>query len=70
MGAIFPLHWLRDMKETIEFHRNALGFEMGMIFPAADNPDEPFGIRDFTVEDINGHQPAFCKRLQGRLEGK
>ncbi len=120
MGVISPLLSVRNMRDTIEFYRNSLGFEMDMAFPDADNPqyasltkdemslmfdlaenigigsdeklgvgvnlylnidtdideyydelkrknvriaveikDEPFGIRDFTVEDVNGYKLTF-----------
>ena len=122
MGYISPTLAVRNMKEAISFYRNALGFEMGMAFPDADNPeyadlskdgmvlmfipaenvgigndeklgvgvnlymeidgdidqyydglknrgvqiavdikDEPFGIRDFTVEDVDGYKLTFNK---------
>ena len=120
MGYISPTLAVRNMKETIEFYKNSLGFKLGMCFPDADNPeyadlskdgmalmfipaqnlgigdkeklgvgvnlymqidgdideyyhelkkkgvkiavdikDEPYGIRDFTVEDINGYNLTF-----------
>ncbi len=120
MGNISPTLAVRNMKQTIQFYRDSLGFKMGMVFPDADNPeyadlskdgmvimliparnvgigaeeklgigvnlymqidgdideycselkkkgvkvvadikDEPFGIRDFTVEDANGYQLTF-----------
>ncbi len=120
MGYISPTLAVRNMKETIEFYRDSLGFKMGMAFPDANNPeyadlsrdgmvlmfitaasegirdneklgtgvnfymeidgdideyydelkkngvnitvdikDEPFGIRGFTVEDINGYRLTF-----------
>jgi uncharacterized glyoxalase superfamily protein PhnB len=120
MGYISPTLAIRNMKQTIQFYRDSLGFKMGMAFPDADNPeyadlskdgmvvmlvpaknvgigskqrlgigvnlymqidgdideycnelknkgvkvvvdikDEPFGIRDFTVEDINGYRLTF-----------
>jgi uncharacterized glyoxalase superfamily protein PhnB len=120
MGYISPMLAVRNMKQTIQFYRDSLGFKMGMAFPDADNPeyadlskdgmvimlvpaknigiddkeklgigvnlymqidgdideyykelnkkgveivvdikDEPFGIRDFTVEDINGYKLTF-----------
>jgi uncharacterized glyoxalase superfamily protein PhnB len=120
MGHISPALAVRDVKRTIQFYRDSLGFEMGMVFPDADNPeyadlsrdgmiimlipvgnagvdsdqrlgvgvnlymqidgnideyydllknkgvkvvadikDEPFGIRDFTIEDINGYKLTF-----------
>ena len=120
MGYISPTLAVRNMKQTIQFYRDLLGFKMGMAFPDADNPeyadlsrdgmvvmlipagnvgigaeeklgvgvnlymqvdgnideyydelkhkgvklvvdikDEPFGIRDFTVEDINGYKLTF-----------
>ena len=120
MGYISPNLAVRNMKQTIQFYRDSLGFKMGMAFPDADNPeyadlskdgmvimlipaqnigigakatlgigvnlymqidgnideyynevknkgakvvvdvkDEPFGIRDFTVEDINGYKLTF-----------
>ena len=120
MGYISPTLAVRNMKQTIQFYRDSLGFKMGMVFPDADNPeyadlskdgmvvmlipaknvgigskqrlgigvnlylqidgdideyrnelknkgikvvvdikDEPFGIRDFTVEDINGYKLIF-----------
>ena len=120
MGCISPMLAVRNMKQTIEFYKNSLGFKMGMAFPDADNPeyadlskdgmvlmfipvenvgigkeeelgvgvniymqidgdideyynelknkgvkvvvdikDEPFGIRDFTVEDIDGYKLTF-----------
>ena len=122
MGYISPTLAVRNMKEAIDFYRNSLGFEMGMAFPDADNPeyadlskdgmvlmfipaenvgigndeklgvgvnlymeidgdidqyydglknrgvqiavdikDEPFGIRDFTVEDVDGYKLTFNK---------
>lgn len=120
MGYISPTLAVRNMKQTIQFYRDSLGFKMGMAFPDAENPeyvdlsrdgmvimlipaqnigvgakeklgigvnlymqidgdideyyselknkgvkiavdikDEPFGIRDFTVEDINGYKLTF-----------
>jgi len=120
MGDISPLLAVRNMKQTVEFYKNSLGFKLGMTFPDADNPeyadlskdgmvlmfitaenigigseeklgigvnlymeidgdideyynelknrsvriaveikDEPFGIRDFTVEDIDGYKLTF-----------
>ncbi|MFC1916431.1 zinc ribbon domain-containing protein [Chloroflexota bacterium] len=120
MGCLSPTLAVRNMKETIDFYKNSLGFKMGMAFPDASNPeyadlskdgmvlmvipaancgigseeklgvgvnfylqidgdideyyeelkkkgvkmaidikDEPYGIRDFTVEDINGYQLTF-----------
>ena len=120
MGVLSPTLAVRNMKETIEFYKNSLGFKVGMCFPDANNPeyadlskdsmvlmvipaancgigseeklgigvnlymqidgdideyydelkkkgvkiavdikDEPFGIRDFTVEDINGYKLTF-----------
>jgi len=120
MGYISPTLAVRNMKETIEFYKNSLGFKMGLAFPDVNNPeyadlskdgmvlmfipaknlgigseeklgigvnlymqidgdideyceelkkrgvniavdikDEPFGIRDFTVEDIDGYNLTF-----------
>jgi len=120
MGYLSPTLAVRNMKETIEFYKNSLGFKLGMVFPDADNPeyadlskdgmvlmfipaenlgigseeklgigvnlymqidgdidkyyrelkkrgvrvaveikDEPYGIRDFTVEDVNGYKLIF-----------
>ena len=120
MGDISPLLAVRNMKETIEFYKNSLGFRVGMCFPDASNPeyadlskdgmvlmvipaenhdisseekfgvgvylymqidgdideyyeelkkkgvkiavdikDEPFGVRDFTVEDVDGYKLTF-----------
>jgi uncharacterized glyoxalase superfamily protein PhnB len=120
MGYISPMLAVRNMKQTIEFYKNSLGFKMGMAFPDVDNPeytdlskdgmvlmfipvenvgigkeerlgvgvniyiqidgdideyynelknrdvkivvdikDEPYGIRDFTVEDIDGYKLTF-----------
>ena len=120
MGYLSPTLAVRDMKKTVEFYQNSLGFKLGMCFPDANNPgyaelskdgmvlmfisakdcnigseeklgigvnlymqidgdideyhqelkkrgvkiavdiaDEPYGIRDFTVEDANGYQLTF-----------
>jgi len=120
MGTLSPTLAVRNMRETIEFYKNSLGFKVGLAFPDANNPeyadlskdgmvimfiptestgigsdeklgigvnlylqidgdideyyeelkkegvkitldiaDEPFGIRDFTVEDINGYKLTF-----------
>ncbi len=120
MGYISPTLAVRDMKQTIQFYRDSLGFKIGMTFPNADNPeyadlskdgmvlmfipaenigigreekfgvgvniymqidgdidkyynelkdkgvkivvdikDEPYGIRDFTVEDVDGYRLTF-----------
>ena len=126
MGYLSPLLAVRNMKETIEFYKNTLGFKMGMAFPDAGNPeyadlskdgmvlmfipakdhgigsgeklgigvylymeidgdideyyaelkgkgvkivadikDEPYGVRDFSIEDINGYKLAFNRHLEG-----
>ncbi len=120
MGVLSPALAVRNMKETIEFYKNSLGFKMEMACPDANNPeyaelskdgvvlmfilakscdigseqklgigvtlyiqidgdideyyqelkkrgvkitvdiaDEPYGIRDFTVEDVNGYILTF-----------
>ncbi|MFC1928537.1 VOC family protein [Chloroflexota bacterium] len=120
MGTLSPTLAVRNMKETIEFYQNSLGFKMGMAFPDANNPeyadlskdgmvlmfipaenigisseetlgigvnlymqidgdideyydelkkrgvkiilgikDEPYGIRDFTIEDVDGYKLTF-----------
>jgi len=120
MGCLSPTLAVRNVKETIEFYKNSLGFKMGMAFPDANNPeyadlskdgmvlmfipvenlgigseeklgvgvnlymeidgdidayydelkkrgvkiaveikDEPYGIRDFTVEDVDGYKLTF-----------
>ena len=120
MGYVSPTLAVRNMKQTIQFYRDSLGFKIGMAFPDLDNPeyvdsskdgmvimfvpaenmginaeeklgigvnlymqidgdideyyseledkgvkvvvdikDEPYGIRDFTVEDINGYRLTF-----------
>jgi uncharacterized glyoxalase superfamily protein PhnB len=125
MGYLSPLLAVRNVKETIEFYNDILGFETGMIFPDESNPeyadlskdgmvimlilaknmgigsdeklgvgvnlymeidgdideyyaelknksvkivydinDEHFGVRDFAIEDIDGYQLTFNKRLQ------
>ena len=126
MGYLSPLLAVRNVKDTIEFYKNILGFETGMVFPDEINPeyadlskdgmvmmfllaknmgigsdeklgigvnlymeidgdideyyaelknksvkivydinDEHFGIRDFSIEDIDGYQLTFNRRLQG-----
>ena len=120
MGYLSPTLAVRDMKKTIEYYTDSLGFKLGMTFPTPESPeyadisrdgmvlmflpaanlgigndeklgtgvnlylqidgnidayydevkkkgvkitadikDEPFGIRDFTIEDINGYQLTF-----------
>ena len=39
MGYISATLAERNMKQTIEFYTNSLGFKMGMAFPDADNPE-------------------------------
>ncbi|NIS17056.1 MAG: bleomycin resistance family protein, partial [candidate division Zixibacteria bacterium] len=38
MGYISPTLAVRNMKETIEFYKNSLGFKVGLVFPDASNP--------------------------------
>ena len=125
MGVISPTLAVRNMKETLDFYQNSLGFKLGLAFPDASNPeyadlskdgmvlmfltaaaegisgeeklgagvnlymeidgdideyyndvkkkgvkiavdikDEMFGIRDFTVEDINGYRLTFNRPVQ------
>ena len=125
MGYLSPTLAVRDMKKTIDFYTNALGFKLGMCFPSPDNPKyadlskdsmvmmflptknvgisgeeklgtgvnfymqidgdidkyydelkqkgvkiaidiktEPFGIRDFTVQDPDGYKLTFNQTLQ------
>ena len=122
MGHISPMLAVGNMKRTIKFYENSLGFKMGMTFPHEDNPeyadlskdgmvlmfisaenigikreeklgvgvniymqidgdidkyynelkdkgvrivvdikDEPYGIRDFSIEDIDGYKLTFNK---------
>jgi len=129
MGYLSPTLAVRDMKATIDFYTKSLGFELGMTFPSAENPeyadlskddmvlmfipaancgishdekygagvnlymqidgdideyydelkkrgvkiavdikDEPFGIRDFTVADVDGYQLTFNQILGGHDE--
>ena len=124
MGYLSPMLAVRDMKKTIYFYMESLGFQLGMLFPGPDKPeyanlskdgmalmfipaanlgigkdekpgkgvnlylqidgdidayydeikrrgvkiateikDEPFGIRDFTVEDIDGYQLTFNQTI-------
>jgi uncharacterized glyoxalase superfamily protein PhnB len=39
MGVISPTLAVRDMKRTIEFYRDSLGFKLGICFPDASNPE-------------------------------
>ena len=39
MGDISPLLAVRDVKKTIDFYTNSLGFKLGMTFPDAANPE-------------------------------
>ncbi len=39
MGYISPTLAVRNMKQMIQFYRDSLGFQMGMAFPDADNPE-------------------------------
>ena len=39
MGYLSPTMAVINMKETIEFYQNSLGFKMGMCFPDANNPE-------------------------------
>ncbi len=120
MGTLSPTLAVRDMKKSIDFYKDFLGFQMGIVFPNADNPeyadlskdgmvlmfipaenigigeeeklgigvnlylqidgdideyyeelkkkgvkiavdikDEPYGIRDFTIEDTDGYKLTF-----------
>ena len=124
MGYLSPTLAVRDIKKTIDFYTNSLGFELGMTFPSPENPeyadltkddmiimlipaanlgigdneklgvgvnfymqidgdidgyydelkkrgvkiavdikDEPFGIRDFTLEDVDGYRLTFNQSL-------
>ena len=127
MGYLSPTLAVRNMKNTIEFYRKGLGFQLGLVFPSADDlesaeyadlskdgmvlmfiparnlgipaeaklgtgvnlymeidgdidkyyselkrrgiriavdiKDEPFGIRDFSITDIDGYQLTFNKHL-------
>ena len=125
MGYLSPTLAVRDMKRTIDFYTNSLGFKLGMCFPTPQNPeyadmskdgmvlmfilaenigiggqeklgigvnlylqidgdidkyyqeikqkgvkiaadikDEPFGIRDFSVEDSDGYKLTFNQTLK------
>ncbi|MDY6933105.1 MAG: VOC family protein [Spirochaetota bacterium] len=39
MSNLSPTLAVRDMKETIEFYKDTLGFKIGMTFPNSDNPE-------------------------------
>ena len=39
MGIISPTLAVINMKETVEFYKNSLGFKVGMCFPDANNPE-------------------------------
>ena len=124
MGYLSPTLAVRDMKKTIEFYKNSLGFKLGMCFPDANNPeyadlskdgmvimvipaedhgigseeklgigvylymhidgdidqyydelkkkgvkiaadieDKPYGVREFTVEDVDGYKLTFDRAI-------
>ena len=126
MGYLSPLLAVRNMKKTIKFYKDTIGFKLGMVFPDAENPeyadlskdgmvlmfipakdhgigskeklgigvylymeidgdidayyaelkkkgvnivadikDEPFGVRDFMIKDIDGYQLTFNRPIQG-----
>ena len=48
MGYLSPTLAVRDMKKTIEFYKNSLGFKMGMCFPDANNPE----YADFSKDEM------------------
>ena len=50
MGYISPTLAVRNMKQTIQFYRDSLGFKMGMVFPDADNPEYADLSKDGVVE--------------------
>ncbi|MDY6908050.1 MAG: VOC family protein [Chloroflexota bacterium] len=52
MGAMSVLLAVKDMKETLAFYTQVLGFEMGMVFPDAEGPEYADVARD-------GMQPMF-----------
>ena len=39
MGYISPTLAVGDMKQTMQFYSDTLGFKIGMTFPDADNPE-------------------------------
>jgi uncharacterized glyoxalase superfamily protein PhnB len=39
MGTISATLAVRDMKRTLEFYQDSLGFKIGMVFPGMDNPE-------------------------------
>ncbi len=39
MSCISPTLAVKDMKQTIEYYRDSLGFKIGMAFPNAGNPE-------------------------------
>jgi catechol 2,3-dioxygenase-like lactoylglutathione lyase family enzyme len=39
MGYFSPTLAVRNMKQTIQFYRDSLGFKMGMTFPNAHSPE-------------------------------
>ena len=59
MGTLSPTLAVRNMKETIEFYKNSLGFKMGMAFPDASNPEyadlmKDEGTRTIIELDMSG----------------
>ena len=125
MGYLSSLLAVRNMKQTIDFYTKSLGFNLGMCFPDANNPeyadlskdgmvlmfipaknhgidnkekfgigvylylqidgnideyyaelkkkgvkiaveikDEPFGVRDFAIEDVDGYKLTFNQTIK------
>ena len=90
MGVISPLMAVRNLKKTIDFYTNSLGFKMGMAFPDATNPEyvdlskdgmvimfipakdhgisheEKFGIGVYLYMNIDGDIDEYYEELKGR----
>ena len=49
MGYLSPTLAVRDMKQTIAFYTDVLGFKTGMMFPDASNPEYADLSRDGMV---------------------
>ena len=46
MGTLSPTLSVRNMKETIEFYKNAIGFQMGLSLPDRKEPS----VKDASLE--------------------
>ncbi len=56
---VAPILGFRDVRKAAEYYRDVLGFNEQTVLDGVGEEGPPYGLRDFTIQDLEGHRLVF-----------